>query len=335
VIKEGNPNLSLLEKAFLHQVEETKSKPMTEFHLVTRCHFSLSAEQDFDVEIDGTIAHFTSAQPKYDFVPFPSGRLGRVDLNEPSGGAYAVLPVWARGETAAFHAGSWSIDVVFGALTYALEFGNLSITANPGFPIARAFPGKEIGLFRPDGARCTENALFFSSVPFRVFSNTSDIEKRWERVRNSVLSTRRNESGYYKNFWRLYFHALAEPDVEGRVLRLWKIVEHLTFTNNESEASKRMATPFRAEDRELVSLVFDALRMRRNYIAHSVSSGIHQDGVFEVAREMIDKFVLRSASPEFPRLKDWRSFLELSVGNHSADQLERAAQIMRKRDPRG
>lgn len=332
VIKAGQPTLKELRKRFEELVAETEAVEKAEYHLVTRCHFSLLPDQDFEIQIRDARVRFTYSRPDYDFSPFWAGSIGQVDLDRPQGGAYAVLPVWARSVNAALHVGGRNIDVLFGALSYALEFGSLSLMPNPGFPIARAFPGKEIGLFHPSGQKQEEDALFFSSVPAHVFSTGKDIPARWERIRSAVWATRAKELRYYENFWRLYFHALAEPDVEGRVLRLWKLVEHITFSNNEAEACRRIAAPFGPDTREMVALVFDALRMRRNWIAHNPAAGIHQDGVFELARDLVDRFVLRSTSKEFPRLADWRAFLELSHGKHSAAQLELAAQMMRQRD---
>lgn len=332
VVKGGNATLLYLEERFKELVTEAEASELAEYHLVTRCHFGLSVGQDFEVKIRNAAARFTVARPAYDLSEFFAGVAGNVNLDQPFGGAYAVLPVRARSSEAALHVGSKNIDLLFGALTFALEFGSLSSLPNPGIPIARAFPGKEIGLFRPDGSRCDDYTLFFPTVPACVFRTALDIPARWERVRSVVWTTRKSQLQYYEDFWRLYFHALAEPDVEGRVIRLWKVVEYVTFSNSEDEACRRIAAPFGPEAREIVALVFDALRMRRNWIAHNAGVGIHQDGVFELARDAVERFMWRSASKEFPRVQDWRAFLELSQGKHTPEQLELAAELIKRRD---
>lgn len=332
VIKAGTPALGPLQARFQDLVHETEAQALEEYRLVTRCHFALQPTQAFAIKIRQATVRFSHERPAYDFSTFYGGLIGEVDLDQPWHGAYAVLPVRARSQSSALHVGARNIDLLFGALTYALEFGSLSMLPNPGFPIARAFPGKEIGLFLPDGRKCEDNALFFSAVPARVFETAKDIPARWERVRSIVWANRSKELSYYEDFWRLYFHALAEPDVEGRVLRLWKLVECITFSNNEEEACRRIAAPFGPSNREMVSLVFDALRIRRNWIAHNAGIGLHQDGVFEMARDLVDRFILRSTSKEFPRLRDWQAFLQLSQGKYTPDQLEMAASLMRNRD---
>lgn len=330
LLREGSRKVERLEHLFQEEIEHLLVQPLQEFHLVTRCHFRLGAGQSFEIKIEECTARFSDAAPRYDFSEYYAGSIGRVRLDRHSPGAFAVLPVHARSEQAALDLGSQALDVTFGALNYALHFGSFNLMGGAAEPLARAFPGKEIGLFSPDGKRHDDYTLFYSVAPSRVFQTEKDIPSRWERVRSLIWETRSKQLAYYKKFWRLYFQCLADADTETRFLRLWKLAECITFTFKAEDVCARISAPFR--DRSLVYAVFESLMRRRNWIAHNANYGVHRGEVFELARDIVDRFILKSASKEFSSIDDWKAYTELGSSRYSVEQLSATVAALRKRD---
>jgi hypothetical protein len=334
VIRERLPKVARVEEVFRDHVRTLKATPKNDYRLVTRCHFKLKEGQSFDVVVGDAKATFSDQRPDFDFAEFYAGGVGRVKLDRHAPGAYAVIPVRARTPEFALEIGAQHMDLTFGALNYALHFGGLSFMREGGRPIALAFPGAELGLYFPDGKKCEDHALYYTVTPSRVYSTHQDIPARWERVRNSIWEGRGEELSYYETFWRLYFQCLSESDADSRAAKLWKIAEFLTHPGGcavrADEVCARMAVPF--ADREIVEYVFQALMKRRNWAAHNASYGIRREEVFEVARNLVELFVWRSAAAaHFPKLADWQAFLKLGQGVFEPKQLEIAAEAMRRR----
>ncbi len=328
-IRSTAQDLEEFERFLEEEMFRRQSLPKARYTLYSRCYFTLKPQQKIRVRVGAYEGYFADGLSSLVDITEPLDARLSDQCFGPAAGAVFVSTVFARSEDAALDVANYQVDVLFGAMSYALHLGRKAILSEVNRPLAIAFPGSEIGLIGCNGRLC-EGRLVFVATPSQIFHTDKDIPSRWDIVQQKILSGHPSKIGYYAEFFALYFQCLADPDSSNRFVKLWRVVEHLCHGAKEDDVVGIISAPFR--DADLVRLSFYALQARRNRIVHSSPYGHHVEQAFEVARDLVERFVIRSASPQFPELEDWKSFLKVASGPIDGKRLKAFAELMIERD---
>jgi hypothetical protein len=328
-LKSEARSLPVFEQELEAEIAAARRKRRSRFTLSTRTFIAASSAPEFEFDLWGTIARFSSDAPEdlrlHDF--FLSGH-GDVNPNQPEGGLYCVLPIYARSADQAAEQAADHLSEAFGALNFWLNLGTLRWRSGPPEIRATLFPGRDMVICDSRGEMHTESVWFHLDYPQNT-TRLSDSERsriaELEKFSGPLSRVKRADQQFYRDFFRLYFEAISERDTDLRVLRLWKAAEIATFSSSASEIARRLAATWK--ERELVFAVCFALGHRRNEVMHSRYPGLKLDDVPEIFRQFLEFSVWHSLSSNIDGLAHWRTILELATSNQDLTAIEQALPV--------
>ena len=135
-----------------------------------------------------------------------------------------------------------------------------------------------------------EGESFRSAVSFK----TTD----WERVTRETKWVRRKiQLSSYKDFFEetfvRYFRALDSRDAETAFLKLWSLLEHLTFTKEQDRHKDTIERcNFIFGDKKFNGAMLEHLRLNRNRLVHKAKSSVFYGNLVYETKRFVEALIL-------------------------------------------
>jgi hypothetical protein len=306
-----------------NQIDQRSKKPFQNFVIVSTISCPSSA-YGCSIKSNGIVIKLHKKPPsKYSFHDVVSHFENMLDIESPKGYGFVTIHLRAKSTYEAFCAAFDELDYIRGIWNFYINMRiYMKIASNRSGHINKIVTGP-VGTIHSKDGQLISNSEYWANENFNNSNKAPDISpEEWAKIKNYEYSTRKkiSSSKYGDRIKKAiigYCQALDINNHQESFLRLWSLVEYITFTDSGTSdlAIRRICSLY--SDTVATKAILEYFREIRNSWVHAgIIFNNALQNIFLIKRyiEKVISFHVQKGI-HFPSINEAMLFLDLPFDN--------------------